>query len=151
MNILIKNADFSVVSIGQAGIVERKSLLTNVYFIADLTSPIVAGIKYTDQAKILCYDVSALEGKTVKITGIVSAYNPPFARFYSADAIPQDTSYTSDEITTLNDHFGAPLQSYSGEQAGIKTIIVEVPVGAKSLCIYGAQKKVDKCSLVELV
>ncbi len=37
MNILIKNADFSAVSIGQAGTVERKSLLTNVFFIADPT------------------------------------------------------------------------------------------------------------------
>ena len=153
MNILIKNADFSAVSIGQAGIVERTSLLTHVYFI-DNTSSKVAGIDYSsNDLNILCYDVSALEGKTVKITGKVGAYNSSFARFYSEDAISQDTSYTSsDEVATLNDYFGSPLQTYSGEKRSMKTVIVEVPVGAKSLCVYGDSHNIaDECSLVELL
>lgn len=150
MNILIKNADFSAVSIGQAGTVERKSLLTNVYFTLDTPGGRVAGINYLAGNKILCYDVSAFEGKSVKITGRVSTYNPPFARFYSADAISQDTSYTSDEVSSLNSYFGSPLLTLTGNQAGMKTVIVDVPVGAKSLCIYGTDH-VDECSVVEIL
>lgn len=153
MNILIKNADFSAVSIGQAGTVERKSLLTNVYLMksaGDYNRE--AGIEYSENSlKILCYDVSALEGKSVKITGRVSSFNPPFARFYSADAILQDTSYTLDDMKTLNNYFGLPLLTLSGKQTGTETAIVDVPVDAKSLCIYAASNYVDECSLVELV
>src|SRR5574344_706766 len=133
MNILIKNADFSAVSLGKAGNVEVSSTVTNIYFERTGYGYIGNGVK------VLCFDVSQLAGSKLKITSYITATVNDICRLYGSDCPTTDISCSdASDVSSFQSYLGAAVQIPKAQVSvsGFYTNVVTIPSGAKTMTIY---------------
>lgn len=142
MNILIKNADFSEVSIGKVDTLvelEKKSIITNGFLES-------TGIAYISSgSKLFGVDVSSLVGKTIEIKGYLGS-TKCLGVFYTVDCPTTDITFssTSDSNSFKHSMGGTgTLLKYPDDSSGIITKSVVVPDGAKSLFVYVSTENMD--------
>lgn len=144
MNILIKNSDFSQVSIGTVGELPLGSVLTNMYF-----SPLGV-INYIENFKGVCIDLSQSGATKVKIHSYQGT-SKVLGAFYSG-TMPSDTTFANNTQaiafdTSMNclGYFGL---SDSGN--GFYTVVENIPEGTNTLILNMGLNDVSNAWAIEL-
>lgn len=130
MNVLIKNSDFSQVSIGSVGNLPIGHTFTKIYFYSDGT------LKYTSSnLKQVSVDLSQVSGSKVKVTGVAGSQKVLCA-FFSGNAPTQDYTFTSQtEVDIFAASLGTELSYSTTESSGEFTQTLSIPNGANTLII----------------
>lgn len=148
MNILIKNADFSQVSIGKIDTtveLEKKCTLTNVYL-----SNVPDRLKYlTNKLKILAFDVSSYASKNVKVTGKATNVQKVFCEFFAGNCPTTDQTFRNDESVI---DFESTLGSREAkvtvpDVTSVTTISTVIPASAKTLLVSIADESPSVCEV----
>lgn len=136
MNILIKNADFSEVSVGKSGQMNKSATIKNCYFRYDNFSYGPWG------NQVLCFDVSGLsDGAILKVTAYANDVSNNVCRWYSASCPTSDVTCANEsDATSFGQTMGTPIRIDRSEDypsgGGFVTKKVDVPEGANTLLIY---------------
>ena len=148
MNILVKNADFSQVSIGKIEMV-----LTPVSVISHAYMMSTGNISYlaTPLSYCIVYDITSLEnGATVEVTGRLG-YEKTICAFYDNPAPTTDSDFASQ--TDANNYMSVIGTGdttgcvFSDDATGNAVKTISVPSGAKCLIVNIGINDVDYCKV----
>lgn len=149
MNILIKNADFSLVSIGTVGNLQLGSVLLNTYLNSN------ASLNYISSGnnKCVCVDLSQSNATKVKVYAFAGSSNKILGTFYSGTMPSSDVTFTSSSDaltfnTNMNKLGSIPMD---GTTTGYYTAEAIVPSGTNTLVLNVGSNEVSTVWAIELL
>lgn len=147
MNILIKNADFSQVSIGKIDTtveLEKKCTLTNVY-LSNVPDKLVY---ITNRLKIIAFDVSSYASKNVKVTGKATERQKVFCEFFAGNCPTTDRTFRDAEsVNDFESTLGSREAKVTVPDASVTTISTVIPASAKTLLVSVADESPSVCEV----
>lgn len=128
MNIVVKNADFSEVKIGNVGELSKGSTLSKCYLAPNL-------LYINGGQNVVCFDISKVTGSRIKITSFAGS-SLYMASFYENMPPQSDVIFeNSTQVAQMRTFLGTLLSSVKAENQGLQSIIVEIPNGAKTIIL----------------